>query len=929
MVFIVTTFAFMPLSLLGQRTFGAVDILETWSPYMEALDQPPEISSAIQGDQVEALPRPTAFYDDLRAGRFTLWEPAVAAGTPDGVLPFDSLLSPLSWSHLVLPAWYATSLRVAIALFVCQLGLYLFLRRLGRSPGAAVVAAVAFTFTGANIAALHRYMAIFVLPLLLWAADRLLERITTERVATTALMVAWCWLEGFPSTFVYVVLVAAAWVLAGLIGRYREDRRAADPLPTRRLAIRLGVFAATLALGMSVAAVNLVPFIDHLGDTSTRQERTYDADDHLPSVEVLGLVDTEVYGDAGPDGARLTGTNAVEGTTTVGTVTLALALATSVLALLGRWRGDRLATRTVAFWSWVVSVTVVLVYLGGPLLAAAYRIPGVGDGHIGRIRFLVGLGAAVLAAAALDALLAPDRTAGSTADRRSWRHRPDAAAVASTVLLVVVVGSCIRYLPDYLDLVRALEDSRAALEPLTGSLVMGGLAVAAVAALALAARRGRLPRIAAVAVIGVIVFLQLTAPLRGLTPEAPVRDFYPELEAHRVLRDLAGDRYRFAASATHFYPNSAPLYDLYDLRGVALHTDGYKALMERASPLSFSRDPLKLIMGTPEWNLASPIYDDVALRYFVQGADEVPIGLTPRVDEGWDRWIPVPPDYRFDLDPVADLAGVVVALRAEGCLGGDVVVRLMQGAETLDEARRPVWTAGGGWLGFGLVGADLDPDVPSTVELTTTAPDCELEVGLGADGRPARWIVVDDPGDAVRLVATEGGWIYERPSARPLVTTYDRWVAMAPDAQLEFLATRSSADRSLAVLDEGAPAQPAATALGELSDVHFGADRVTATVEAAAPTLVSVAQSWTDGWRVTVDGDAADVLRVNGLGLGVVVPAGRHDVRFAYDPASFRVGRALSVVGLVVCGALLASAATRRRRLLPDRRRTSPDAERR
>jgi len=62
--------------------------------------------------------------------------------------------------------------------------------------------------------------------------------------------------------------------------------------------------------------------------------------------------------------------------------------------------------------------------------------------------------------------------------------------------------------------------------------------------------------------------------------------------------------------------------------------------------------------------------------------------------------------------------------------------------------------------------------------------------------------------------------------------------------------------------------------------------------------LLVFAQRHHPGWRVTVDGEARDLIRVNGDFMGCVVPAGEHTVTFTFSPASFRYGLGLSGLGL-------------------------------
>lgn len=71
------------------------------------------------------------------------------------------------------------------------------------------------------------------------------------------------------------------------------------------------------------------------------------------------------------------------------------------------------------------------------------------------------------------------------------------------------------------------------------------------------------------------------------------------------------------------------------------------------------------------------------------------------------------------------------------------------------------------------------------------------------------------------------------------------------------------------------------------------------TVDASSDALLVVAYGWLKGWEATVDGEDVPVVRTNGLVLGVPVPAGRHVVRFRFEPPGLRVGLLLAALGLL------------------------------
>jgi hypothetical protein len=91
-----------------------------------------------------------------------------------------------------------------------------------------------------------------------------------------------------------------------------------------------------------------------------------------------------------------------------------------------------------------------------------------------------------------------------------------------------------------------------------------------------------------------------------------------------------------------------------------------------------------------------------------------------------------------------------------------------------------------------------------------------------------------------------------------------------------------------------AGASPGGTTVAAYTPGHI---RIAAT--ATRPALLVVAESWAPGWRATLDGQPASILRTNYLSQGVIVPTGAHTVEFRYQPDSFTFGAAISGLGLL------------------------------
>jgi uncharacterized membrane protein YfhO len=83
----------------------------------------------------------------------------------------------------------------------------------------------------------------------------------------------------------------------------------------------------------------------------------------------------------------------------------------------------------------------------------------------------------------------------------------------------------------------------------------------------------------------------------------------------------------------------------------------------------------------------------------------------------------------------------------------------------------------------------------------------------------------------------------------------------------------------------------------QLESYAPGKIRVRATAE--KPRLLLLNEGWSADWRAEIDGNPTRIYRTNYIVQSVVVPPGDHHITFTYDPPAFKVGVAMSVVGLL------------------------------
>ncbi|KAB8145247.1 YfhO family protein [Chloroflexia bacterium SDU3-3] len=162
---------------------------------------------------------------------------------------------------------------------------------------------------------------------------------------------------------------------------------------------------------------------------------------------------------------------------------------------------------------------------------------------------------------------------------------------------------------------------------------------------------------------------------------------------------------------------------------------------------------------------------------------------------------------------------------------------------------------------------------------------------------------------------SDEGAIYRNPNALPRAWLVHR-VEHLPDdiAQLDRMASADFDPASLAVVAEAAPAVQPAAAAEAAPVVSYAPNQVRILATASSAALLVLADSYADGWDVTVDGQPAALYRTNYTLRGVWLPAGEHTVEMRYQPRSFTLGLAISGGTLLVVLAVALWAARVRRR---------------
>ena len=163
-----------------------------------------------------------------------------------------------------------------------------------------------------------------------------------------------------------------------------------------------------------------------------------------------------------------------------------------------------------------------------------------------------------------------------------------------------------------------------------------------------------------------------------------------------------------------------------------------------------------------------------------------------------------------------------------------------------------------------------------------------------------------DEADAPRLLAHRGDlWVYERPTAFPPAWLVHRAEVLSAEEVLARLNDPAFDPRQVALLEADPPCTPtgAEGPAPEGEAVRFsrqGNNRLEVEVEAASEGLLVLGEVFYPGWRATVDGKPAPVLRADYALRAVCVPAGTHRITLTFAPLSFRLGAGISLLSLLL-----------------------------
>jgi hypothetical protein len=323
----------------------------------------------IAGDAYyQTYPLRTVAWAMIRHGQLPLWTPLIFSGYPLLSLAQLGLGYPLTWSYLFLPGHWAEQLIVLAPFLLAPAFTYFYARELGRSPVAALLAGLTFTYGGAlggKLGGLSPMPNSLVwLPLVLLAVERARRCSFTRCLLGATCAYAMSVLAGHAQTFLLVGLLALAYAacitLAAPNGAAHEQDARGPRLWARWRPLAVAGGGVLLAAGLAAFQILETMRVVRRSVRSSLNFETFNAGAFTPT-EALNSFAAPVY-------------HYIEVSTFVTPLAALLALFAIVQTV--RRKGERRDRRHVYFWLGTAVVAWVLM-LGDstPLYRLLYHVP--------------------------------------------------------------------------------------------------------------------------------------------------------------------------------------------------------------------------------------------------------------------------------------------------------------------------------------------------------------------------------------------------------------------------------------------------------------------------------------------------------------------------------------------------------------------------
>jgi len=149
----------------------------------------------------------------------------------------------------------------------------------------------------------------------------------------------------------------------------------------------------------------------------------------------------------------------------------------------------------------------------------------------------------------------------------------------------------------------------------------------------------------------------------------------------------------------------------------------------------------------------------------------------------------------------------------------------------------------------------------------------------------------------VRELADEAGRmvVYRNPSALPRAFFVRRTVRADSDGEVFRLLNSPGFDPSTTAIVQGGGQMPEGSDSANVRVTGYQSRRITLSTDGSGPALLVLSEVYYPaGWKAFVDGNETAIFRTNSILRSIVVPGGKHEILFTFEPSTYETGKTVT-----------------------------------
>ena len=84
-----------------------------------------------------------------------------------------------------------------------------------------------------------------------------------------------------------------------------------------------------------------------------------------------------------------------------------------------------------------------------------------------------------------------------------------------------------------------------------------------------------------------------------------------------------------------------------------------------------------------------------------------------------------------------------------------------------------------------------------------------------------------------------------------------------------------------------------------ISNIEYGNNYVKGNIDISNNGILQISTSYSDGWKVYIDGKKQEIIKVNEAFVGTIIEKGKHYIEFEYKTPYLNYGIILSIIGII------------------------------